>query len=417
MTTIKHFKVDTNRDKLYPSIECYQMPLIGVVNEAMQDGKLEEHLPSWTKFSKDPIKSEGFFRYMLKAIFAGETDCDDLKVNYILDQRGEAVSSRRVAMMFLPGNTRRDNMEKIKNIATETLPNFEVVLLTGLTTTNRNAEAKVKEVLELNPNKSVLILSAQMAQRSFSIPEIQELYLAYDNGESGSTVQKISRTLTPSDEGKTGRIFSLSFDPNRDDKFDSLILTPALNVQKKTGADINTILSKIVNRSLDIFKMVDGRPVKFDKAEFIKEALERNSVSRVIGKVADISSIPDELCISLSNGIANVSMLDKVDSATKGKTYESTPPKKNANKKPTKNQEAKVREMITTVVENIDIVVHGTQTANVCEALKIVREQNCEYVVENEFGVPFETVEFLFDQDIINQNMVDVRLDLSQKSA
>jgi membrane-bound lytic murein transglycosylase len=52
---------------------------------------------------------------------------------------------------------------------------------------NSTAESKVKDAIEkAKRNKQdVLILSAGMAQRSFSVDEITELYLAYDGGDAG----------------------------------------------------------------------------------------------------------------------------------------------------------------------------------------------------------------------------------------
>ena len=412
---LKNFIKDTNRDKLYPSIQCYQMPLIGIVDEALNDGAMEESLPSWTKFSAHPMKSEGFFKYMLQAVFDGKTNSDELKVKYQLDEQGVTISNRRVSMMFMPGNTRKDNMAKIEAIATEALPTYEVVVLTGATTTNRKAEAKVKEILTLQPNKSILIIAAQMAQRSFSIPEITELYLAYDNGDNGATVQKMSRTLTPSDVNKVGRIFSLSFDPNRDDKFDSLVLGAALSIQQKTGDDIKQALSKVL-ASVDIFKTSEDGPVKFETASFIETCLQRKAIDRVLGKTADVSKITDTIRSQLANGNISVKKLEQVVAATKGKTREFANvinAATNNSVEPSEKELAKVREMITTIIENVDYLTNGTDTDNIFNALKLVREWQEEEYISDEFGVPFEAIEFVFEQGIVNQNMVNIKLQMS----
>lgn len=411
---LKNFKINKSRDTLYPSIQCYQMPLIGVVNEAINDGTMEEVLPSWSKFVAQPMKSEGFFKYMLQAIFDGKTNSNELKVNYQLDEQKAILSARRIAMMFMPGNTRKDCMLQIESIAKESLPNFEVVILTGATTTNRKAEARVKEALQSNPNKSVLIIAAQMAQRSFSIPEITELYLAYDNGDNGATVQKMSRTLTPSDSNKVGRVFSLSFDPNRDDKFDSLILGAALSIQKKDGGDIKNALAKVL-MSVDIFKTTQDGPVLFENASFIEQCLQRKAIDRVLGKTADISKITDKIRGALANGKISVSKLDQVASAARGKTREFASVLKTASNNtidPTEKELAKVREMITTIIENIDFITDGTETDNIIEALKTVREWGEEAEIEDVFGVSFDVIEFVFEQGIINQNMINIKLQM-----
>jgi hypothetical protein len=59
---MKHFTINTERDKLAPNFECYQMDLIGPVNAAIKAGEVDEEfklLPSWTKFGANPMKSKG----------------------------------------------------------------------------------------------------------------------------------------------------------------------------------------------------------------------------------------------------------------------------------------------------------------------------------------------------------------------
>jgi hypothetical protein len=414
---LNHFKIDKARDTLYPAIQCFQIPLMGVVQEALDDGVLEDLLPSWAKFAADPLKSKGFFVYMLQSIFMGKTNSIELNIDYQVSRLGKMSTDRRVAMMFLPANTKVENLNSITKIARESLPSVEVILLSGQTTSNRKAEKYVTEFMEKNPNASILIIAAQMAQRSFSIPEITELYLAYDNGSNGATTQKMSRTLTPSDQNKIGRIFSLSFDPNRDDKFDALILGAALAIREKgKEKDIKAALKKVL-RSVDIFKTTENGPIKFDPAEYIAECLDRNSVSRVLGKVADVSKITMDMRKKLANGSISVSQLEKLAVATKGKTYDMSgiikSAKNTSDKDMSETELAKVRAMITTIIENIDYIIYGTETDNILEGLKIVREWGEEAEIEAEFGVPFDVIEFLFEHQIVNQDMVNIKLEFA----
>lgn len=414
------FKLDATRDALYPSIQCYQMPLAGIVDEALTDGQdsfNDEELPSWAKFVANPLKSSGFFRYMLEAIFDGKHNQDALHTD---QQVGNA--DRRVSMMFLPANTRcnpkgneqQSPMQIIEDIAVRALPNFEVIVLNGKTTSNRLAQKKVEEVLATT-DSNVLIIAAQMAQRSFSIPEITELFLAYDNGDNGATVQKMSRTLTPSGANKVGRIFSLSFDPNRDDKFDALVVGAAMNMTNKNDKDIKENM-RTVMRSVDIFKCTNDGPVLFDAASFIAEALERKAISRVLGKIADVSKLTDSIRASLANGKISVQKLSEVTAAARGKTF-STPLAKVLGAsvegvQPSEQELAKVREMITTIIENLDILTEGTGTTNIAEAINTVSAwgEVEEAFVEEEFGVSFDVIKFLFEQGIINQNIVNLKM-------
>ena len=72
---LKHFKVSTERDTLFPEFKCYQMDLSGAVEAAFKKNLVTDEdfleLPSWAKFSANPTKSKGFFVRTLKALFFG----------------------------------------------------------------------------------------------------------------------------------------------------------------------------------------------------------------------------------------------------------------------------------------------------------------------------------------------------------
>jgi hypothetical protein len=413
---LKNFEIDKNRDTLYPDLACYQMDIATMASRAVEDGADEELLPSWSKFATDPMKSKGFFTYMLQALFDGKHDALELDVEY---QVGE-IADRRVAMMFI-ASANNENLMKTAQIADRALPGYTVITLcghkenriNGQRVTNRNSQQLVNEIIE-ESETNVLVLSNQMAARSFSIPEITELYLAYDNGDNGATVQKMSRTLTPSNSSsKVGRVFSLSFDPNRDDKFDSMIMEAALKV-KKEDEDIVSAMRRVL-QSIDIFRSSQDGAKLFDEAEFIKQSMARNGLSRVMGKVADISSIPTEVAISLSEGTIDVARMTKVMKSSKGKTYAEKAERKKNNKRDLSHEKmiARVREMITTIVENMDIIIFGTGESNVQSALTFVEENNLQDAVEEQFGCEFDLIRFVFDTGIIKQDWIDIRMQVA----
>ena len=413
---MKHFKIDAKRDRMYPGLACYQMEIASMTQKAIDDGLDEDLLPSWSKFAAEPLKSKGFFTYMLQAIFESKHDALDLDVEY---QVGE-VAKRRVAMMFI-ASANNENLMTTASIADRALAGYKVITLcghkenkiNGQRITNRNSQQMVNEVLEQD-DANVLILSNQMAARSFSIPEINELYLAYDNGDNGATIQKMSRTLTPSNsDSKVGRVFSLSFDANRDDKFDSMIMEAALKV-KKDEEDVVTAIRRVL-KSIDIFRATEEGAEHFDEADFIKASMARNGLSRVMGKVADISSIPQEVCVALAEGKVEVARLTKVMKSAKGKTYADKMKKEPNNKRDLSQEKmmAKVREMITTIVENMDIIIHGTGEKNLRNALAAVESKGYESEISDLFGVDYELIKFVFDTEIIKQDWVDIRMELA----
>jgi hypothetical protein len=411
MRQLKNFQLDTNRDKLYPNVACYQMDLGNAVQQAIDAGLVEgemKELPSWAKFVAHPVKAKGFFINILQSIFQGKGNLDELNV----ELQTEECPKRRVAMIFMPDNTRKDKLVIIAKIAQQALPNFEVIELSGNTTTQKKAQQKVKEIMESNPNKSILILAAKMAQRSFSNGKIDELYLAYDRGENGATIQKMSRALTPDSEDKVGKIFSLSFDANRDDKFDALLVQTALNQVKRNpnSTDIREELARIL-RTVDIFNCTEEGAIPIKVDTFIEQALSRKSISRVMGKIADIDSLPDNIINALANGDIDYLKNERIKATSSGKTKETVKKGGSGSKdrKPvTDKTREQVRQMITTIIENSDIIIQGTGTQNIREALNMIKEWNGESIIQDEFGISFDIVKYIFDSQIIKQEWVNL---------
>ena len=410
---LKHFKVSTERDTLFPEFKCYQMDLSGAVEAAFKKNLVTDEdfleLPSWAKFSANPTKSKGFFVRTLKALFLGEGNHDELNVDI---QTNYTREGHRVAMMFLPSTIPNENIKVAGQIAKEALPAYNVFVLSGAMTyngrkiTNRNAENIVKEVLEKKNN--LLIISSILAQRSFSIPEITELYLAYDRGETGSTIQKMSRVLTPGSVDKVGHIFSLSFDPNRDDKFDSMIIETALNYKKRNNVKSLQEALQEVLRTIDIHDCTTDGPKKVDVTNYIDAVMQRKGISRVLGKIADMSKLSDTDIKALASGNVNYVRNELVKITESGKT-KITLKKNTGTSKSTKKDIEKAREVIVTIIENLDVIIYGTDTRILMDAMqKISKDGNLRKCVEEEFGVPVETITYLFTKQVISQNWVEL---------
>lgn len=418
---LPEFPVTNQRDLLAPGIACYQMDLSGPVQSAIDAGEITDEefklLPSWAKFAAHPVKSKGFFTRTLQSIFLGQGSHDELNVDL---QVGMAQS--RVAMMFMPANTRNEVMEQIGVIARQTLPGFEVITLCGNMThngeriKNRNAERITREVVEQAQRKghNVLILASQQAQRSFSIPEITELYLAYDRGETGSTIQKMSRTLTPGKAGKVGNIFSLSFDPNRDDKFDSMVVETSVNYKRRYGSKSLQEAMRDVLRTIDIFTCTPDGAVAMNKDTYLEAALARNGVSRVLGKIINLNLLTGDDIAALASGNSDYFRSDKQDKTQSGKTRDKQADKQGGGKSAkdrnaTAKQLAKAREVVVTILENLDVIILGTGKKILLDAMQEIKyNEDFSKCVEQEFGVPVETIEYLFEHNIIKQDWVEL---------
>lgn len=415
---LKYFKVDPARHELYVDVEFYQMNLASVVElarTAEPDAFIEDgvFLPSWSKFAANPVKAKGFFTNMLQAVFEGKGGDDSLNVDYQTGRR--AKEGIKVAMMFLPGSTTNANLQEIKPIAEQALRGFQIVLVSGAEDmTNATAEREVREAIEKaeKNNQHVLILSAGMAQRSFSIPQITELYLAYDTGDNGATIQKMSRTLTPHKVGKVGRVISLSFDPNRDDKFDAMMIETAQNYKRNHNIpDLKQALRDVL-RTVDIFKCQPEGSVKVEIDEYLEEALARKSIDRVIGKVAPINDLSREEITALASGNVEVFRAARQQAAARGKTRVNIV-KKNKGKDRTDASEkelARAREMIVTIAQNIDIIrYYGGSTIEESFAIMDAEGAVIQDDVTDQFGVDYNLIKELVLTNFINRDLLDLK--------
>jgi hypothetical protein len=415
--SLKYFNVDPTRHELYVDVEFYQMNLTSVVEiarTAEPDAFLEDgvFLPSWSKFAAKPIKAKGFFTNMLQAVFEGKGGDDSLNVDYQTGRK--AKEGIKVAMMFLPGSTTNANLQEIIPIAEQALRGFSIVPVYGEEMSNATAEKKVKERIESAEasGQHVLILSAGMAQRSFSIPHITELYLAYDTGDNGATIQKMSRALTPHNVGKIGRVVSLSFDPNRDDKFDSIMIETAQNYKKNHNIpDLKQALRDVL-RTVDIFKCQADGAVKIEVDDYLEEALSRKSIDRVIGKVAPINELTREEIAALASGNIDVFRAARHQAAQRGKTNINKVKKNRGADRTDANEKelARAREMIVTIAQNIDIIkFYGGNTIE--DAFKLMDEEgeDIQNDVTEQFGVPYDMVKELVLTNFINRDLLDLK--------
>jgi len=414
---LKYFQVDPSRHQLYVDVEFYQMNISSVVEiarTAEPEAFVEDEifLPSWSKFAANPVKAKGFFTNMLQAVFEGKGGDDSLNVDYQTGRR--AKEGIKVAMMFLPGSTTNANLEEIIPIAEQALKGFAIVPVYGGEMSNATAEKRVKERIEQAEElgQHVLIISAGMAQRSFSIPQITELYLAYDTGDNGATIQKMSRTLTPHTAGKVGRVVSLSFDPNRDDKFDSIMIETAQNYKRNHKIpDLKQALRDVL-KTVDIFRCQADGAVKIEVDNYLEEALARKSIDRLIGKVAPVRELSREEISALASGNVDVFRAAQQQAAARGKTRANSPKKsKGIDRTDASEKElARAREMIVTIAQNIDIIkFYGGDTIEDAFALMDQDGDDIQDEVTKQFGVPYEMIRELVLTNFINRDLIDLK--------
>lgn len=415
---LKHFEHCLSRDRLVVEVECYQLNLQEVVKTSSTEWCKDESdldlFPSWSKFAKNPMRAKGFWVRMLESMFLGKHSIDEVNVDHQTFHSGSKVS-----MMFLPASITNENLRHAANIASEALPSFLVIPLCGSEgVTNKRAEKVANDAIETAgwENKSVLFLSANLAQRSFSVPQISDLFLAYDSGDAGSTIQKMSRALTSYKSlrkaDKVGRIWSMSFDPNRDDKLDFDVLKSAQNLkQKNPELSIKDAL-RMVLQSVDIFECTENGAILVDVDRYLEHMCSRKSLGRIMGKCAVLEFLSDEDIEILAQGNTKYSQLPKLEVVHTGKTKNAitAPTTKQNRPESERDKDAEnARKTITMIVENIDVILHGTNSETIAEALeKANKDKKIQESIEIAMGVKHSVIQHLFDKNIINADLLEL---------
>jgi hypothetical protein len=422
--TLQNFDIDYTRVDKVVDTQFYQLDINNALAQAHRlDPTVmidNDNLPSWTKFSKKPARAKGFWIRMLEAMFLGKNNLDELSISYQTD----VSDSFQVSMMFLPGGMKNKDLKDVVAYTQSALKGWIVLEISGAGTyngikiKNENAEEITKEVVAKakESNTPVLILSRGMAQRSYSIGEITNLFLCYDEGDAGATTQKISRALTPLQSGKIGRIFSLSFDPNRDDKFDTMLVAAAQNIAKRDGIEIVDAQRKVI-ATIDIFSATQDGAVKINPDDYLQQLLNRDTLSRMVGKQADLTKMSMTEIVALASGNIAYDNLEDTQVAERGKTYSESSPSKQQDspKKRDADLDAvdKARKVLTTIVEHLPYLTFMTNQVTIRDSLTacINDSEYHSYVTQEFSATPQKILEF-FDRGILNYDLASL-----QKSA
>jgi hypothetical protein len=204
----------------------------------------------------------------------------------------------------------------------------------------------------------------------------------------------------------------LSFDPNRDDKFDSMMIETAQNYKRNHNIpDLKQALRDVL-RTVDIFKCQNDGAVKVEIDQYLEEALSRKSIDRVIGKVAPINDLSREEITALASGNVEVFRAARIQAAASGKTRLNVVKKsKGKNKTAASDQELKqAREMIVTISQNIDIIrYYGGSTLDEAFSIMDREGEEIQQAVTAEFGVSYELIRELVLTDFINRDLLDLK--------
>lgn len=409
---LKYFEHSTERDLRFAGIELHRAnlgPLVTDLEKQFPDDT--KYFASWSKAGEFPQKAKGFITGFAKAVFLGQK-YDNL--NRDLQFTPTKYKGITVEMMFM--NVKKNiNLQEMSNIFSSVLPNTMIITLCGDNEINgiRCKGSKIEQLtldaIEDASEKgmNVLIIASRMGQRSYSIPMLSTVYLCYDNGQLEATLQKLSRVLTPDEINKIGRVIDCSFDPNRSDKFDAMVIAPAINQKIRTGQTAGQALNEVL-KTISPFDWTDTGLVQIAPDQYLKEAMDRNAISRVIGNQINIGMMNIDQKIAIAEGCKDYKKQSKTAAITKGNTRDSMSKNSNGTPKITDKTEKQIREALVFLIENVDYMIYGSGSNDIVEARKTISKDNkLQENIQDRFNVPWTIIDSLFEDNVINQTHVE----------
>jgi hypothetical protein len=378
----------------------------------------EKVQPSWTKIWGKPLANKAFVGQLLESLTGADTLRTELNLS--------AMAETPVDCFMLLVSANKKEMADIGRIAERHIPDWHVKILNGDFTSNKNAETETTREINEARNagkKGVMIIANQMGSRSYSIPEIQATVIAFDRGSVDATAQKVSRCLTPGNtydgnKKETGIIVDLSFDPNRAENIEKLILEEAVSVQRDgTNADDFTSAVKYVLSSIDLFKMKYGTAVAMTEEEMFGVFSDNEAMLRVADVSVDIagaieSGMFDILASVNAEGKPGKDKKDILGANVLNAIREGGSITDRNNKDPeVKNAEKIINDAIRALNMSATSVYHlaNLDGESYRECLEIIADNdNLDNEFNSLFGVSADNVINLLDNSILNEAILDV---------
>lgn len=394
----------------------------------------EKVQPSWLKLWGRPTANQAFFSGLMQALVGENPLLPELNLS---EMAGEQID----CFMLLVSAT-KDGMDQFAKIAHRAIPDWEIVVLNGDHTSNKEAEKLAERRINearIAKKRGVIFVANQMGSRSFSVPEIQATVIAYDRGSVDATQQKVSRCLTPTKDKRKlydgasdkthGIIVDLSFDPNRAENIERLLLEEAIMVQRSEVTKDFQSAVKYVLTSVNLLKMNEyGIAVEVSEGDMF--ALY--SDNEVMLKVADVGV---DVAAAIETGVFDILQGVNADGKGKGKDKKPivgedainavlsgaksprVPVHSDKEKKAAEaviNAAIKALNMSATSVYNLA----GLQGEGYRECLQVIEDNNAKAAEFFEFfNVAPGDVITLLDNGVLNEAILDVIVQNSKPQA
>jgi len=378
-----------------------------------------EVMPSWNKIWGKPLANMAFVSELFKSLVGDNTLRTELNLSHMADAP--------VYCFMLLVSANKKEMGQIAQIARRTIPDYHIKVLNGDFTDNKHAESETAR--EINEARiagkiGVIIIANQMGSRSYSVPEIQATVIAFDRGGIDATQQKVSRCLTPGPiyDGSAkeyGLIVDLSFDPNRAENIELIVLQDALQVQLSGQAATFSDAVKYVLSSVNLFKMNEyGHPVEVSEEDMFRVFGDNEAMLRVADISVDItaaieSGMFDILCSVTTGGKGATDKKDIVGDGVKNSVTVGTPAAGNKLQKDpnTKKMQEILNDAIRALNMSATSVYHLSKLSgnSYRECMLYIEKRAPESAEFIEFfGISASDVIKLLNKRILNEAILDV---------
>ena len=411
---------EANLEKSKASIIKRKFYMLEVDSLKKEVEALDEKVqPSWTKIWGKPQGNKAFVTKLFRSLTADEALRQELNLSNLT---GKSINC---FMMLVSAENKE--MKQIKDIAAEALPEWHVKILNGDYTNNKQAQYETtKEINEarIAGKKGVIIVANQMGSRSYSVPEIQATVIAYDRGSVDATVQKVSRCLTPGktyagDKKEVGYIFDISFDPNRSENIERLLVDEIVQVGKSEDKDFPTA-TEFVLSSIDCFKVRYGTAVEVDESDMFDLLGNNESLLRIADVTVDVNRVVDS---GLIDDLANITASGKQSKKTRDaiKATNKIREGEQKDRTPTDAEKRELEKIINNAVRALNM--SATSVRSLARSGNTYREcisnisNEADYAEEFEslFGVSTDVVNEILDQELLNEPILDVIVQNSKK--
>lgn len=231
---------------------------------------------SWSKYLGDPKGHSSQLTTFFKAFYLQDYSGNKEKVSFLsslnlslIPGMGTEIKANPLQVsLFFGAFKNNESMKDLKDLLDTFLDQeYNTHIINGENSVSHStSEEKVKKYIAIakEENKKVILLSRDMGSRSFSVSEIDTVFLGFDKGDLGVVSQKVSRPLTPgltfNGEQKThGLVVSLSFDANRTtlDPISTYFLDQARRIGGSEGIQpslrrLAKAMNIFVNRGMEI---------------------------------------------------------------------------------------------------------------------------------------------------------------------